>query len=122
MCKILLSINPEHVTNIINKKKIYEFRKTKCKKKIDKIVIYATSPISKVVGEVEVLEIIEDLPENIWNITGDFSGISKEFFEKYYINSERAIAYKLGTVKEFEKPKLLQDFGINCAPQSFVYL
>lgn len=122
MCKILLSINPEHVTNIINKKKIYEFRKIKCKKNIDKIVIYATAPISKVIGEVEVLDIIEDLPENVWSITGDFSGISKDFFEKYYRNKDKAIAYKLGDVKEFKRPKLLQDFGVNFAPQSFVYI
>ena len=27
MCKILLSINPEYVNQILNKTKIYEFRK-----------------------------------------------------------------------------------------------
>ncbi len=122
MCKILLSINPEHVDSIISKKKTYEFRKTKCKQDIDKIVIYATAPISKVIGEVDVLEIIEDIPENVWDITGDYSGISKEFFEEYYRNREKAVAYKLGNIKKFKNPKLLKEFGINFAPQSFVYI
>lgn len=51
MCKILLSINPNHVENIFNGTKKYEFRKVECKKPVDKIIIYSTSPIKKVVGE-----------------------------------------------------------------------
>ena len=38
MCKMLLSINPEHVENIMNGNKLYEFRKIKCKSDVDKIV------------------------------------------------------------------------------------
>ena len=34
MCKILLSINPEHVENIFNGNKKYEYRKIKCKEKV----------------------------------------------------------------------------------------
>lgn len=56
MCKVLMSINPEHVNNIMSGKKVYEFRKVKCKKKIDSIVIYSTSPIMKIVGEAEVID------------------------------------------------------------------
>ena len=51
MCKILLSINPEHVENIFNGNKKYEYRKIKCKEKVDKIIIYSTAPIMQVVGE-----------------------------------------------------------------------
>lgn len=54
MCKILLSINPEHVENIFNGNKKYEYRKIKCKEKVDKIIIYSTAPIMQVVGEAEV--------------------------------------------------------------------
>lgn len=122
MCKILLSINPEYVNQILNKTKIYEFRKVKCKKNIDNIVIYATSPISRVVAEVKVEEILEDMPENIWNITREFSGITHEYFSEYYKNREKAIAYRLGKVKKYKTPKSLNEFGIKSAPQSFIYL
>ena len=44
MCKLLMSINPEHVANILAGKKKFEFRKTKCKEQIDSIVIYSTAP------------------------------------------------------------------------------
>ena len=42
MCKLLMSINPEHVENILAGRKKFEFRKTKCKEQIDSIVIYST--------------------------------------------------------------------------------
>ena len=112
MCKILLSINPEYVNQILNKTKIYEFRKVKCKKNIDNIVIYATSPISRVVAEVKVEEILEDMPENIWNITREFSGITHEYFFRNIIKiREKAIAYRLGKVKKYKTPKSLNEFG-----------
>ena len=53
MCKLLMSINPEHVDNILAGTKKFEFRKSKCKEKIDSIIIYSTSPIMRVVAEVE---------------------------------------------------------------------
>ena len=52
MCKLLMSINPEHVDNILAGTKKFEFRKTKCKEKIESIVIYSTSPIMRVVADV----------------------------------------------------------------------
>lgn len=122
MIKILLSINPEHVVNIFNKKKRYEFRKIRCQKDVDKIIIYATSPISGVVGEVDVIDIIDDCPEKVWKLTKNFAGIKKEFFEKYYKNRARAVAFKLGDVKKYSNPKTLKEFGIGFAPQSFIYL
>lgn len=119
---MLLSINPTHVKNIMEGSKQYEFRKVRCREPIDKIVIYATYPIMQVVGEVDVLDIIVDSPEQIWNLTANFSGISKCFFDKYYENKEKAVAYKLGEVKKYKKPLHLSDFGIDFAPQSFVYV
>ena len=122
MCKMLLSINPEHVENILNGNKQFEFRKIKCKSNVDKIVIYSTSPVMRVVGEVEVLEIIVDTPDEVWELTAEFSGITKHFFDVYFENKEKAVAYRLGKVKKYKEPLKLMDFGISFAPQSFVYI
>lgn len=62
------------------------------------------------------------MPENIWNITREFSGITHEYFLEYYKNREKAIAYRLGKVKKYKTPKSLNEFGIKSAPQSFIYL
>ena len=55
MCAILLSINPNHVENIMNGTKRYEYRKVACKRQVDKILIYSTNPIMRVVGEADVM-------------------------------------------------------------------
>lgn len=119
---MLLSINPEHVENILSGNKKFEFRKVRCRSEVDKIIIYATSPIMKVVGEADVTEVIVDLPERVWKQTSDFAGISKPFYDRYYQNREVAVAYRLGTVNKYEKPLSLADFGVKFAPQSFVYV
>lgn len=122
MCQMLLSINPEHVENIVNGRKKYEYRRVRCKEKIDKIIIYATAPVSQVVAEVEVLEIIEDTPLTVWNETKMFAGISKGFFLDYFDGKSKAVAYHLGSITKYTNPKNLSEFGVRSAPQSFVYV
>lgn len=122
MCKILLSINPEHVEHIMDGTKKYEFRKTKCKEDVDEIVIYETAPTKKVVAEVTVEEVLEDVPSVIWEKTKDYSGISRDFFFDYYSGKARAVAYKLSDLRKFDEPKSLESYGLTAAPQSFVYV
>lgn len=123
MCRILMPINPEYVDEILAGRKKYEYRKIKAKRNnIDKMIIYSTSPIMKVVAEVDIKEILEEEPEKLWEMTKNESGITKEFYNKYYKNKNTAIAYKLGIIKVYDKPKSLNDIGINYVPQSFVYL
>lgn len=122
MSQMLLSINPEHVENILSGSKKFEFRKVRCKENIDTIVIYSTFPIMKVVAEVQVVEILEGLPGEIWMRTSKWSGISKVFFDQYFDGKEKAVAYSLGKIVEYENPKTLSDLGIDYAPQSFIYL
>ena len=122
MCAILLSINPSHVENIFNGNKIYEFRKKACKKPVDKIIIYSTNPVMKVVGEADVEEVLIDTPSNIWKITNKKSGIDKSFFDKYFKDKKEAVAYKLANVTAYATPRELKEYGISSAPQSFQYI
>lgn len=122
MCTILLPIKPEYAKKIVNKTKLYEYRKSKCKKNVDKIVIYCTSPVKKIIAEVEVKSIISNTPIKLWNDTKEFSGISKSKYIKYFENNDTAFAYELGNVILYDIPKTLNDIGINYYPQSYVYL
>ena len=121
MRTILMSIKPEYANKILDGIKKYEYRTNKAKN-VKKIVIYATSPIKKVIGEVEVKNILEDTPNNIWNKTKDFSGARKESFDNYFKNKSKAIAYQLGKTTRYIKPKELKDLGINFIPQSYIYI
>lgn len=122
MCNMLISINPEHVENIFNGSKKYEYRKVKCKQNIDKMIIYSTSPVMKVVGEADVEKILEDSPVSIWEETKLYSGIDLKFYQKYFKDRSTAIAYKLTNIKKYNVPKNLSCYGIKTAPQSFIYV
>ena len=69
MYKILLSIKPEYVKSIFEGKKKFEYRKIITKNKPTKIIIYSTYPVSAIVGEADVEEILIDSPDNLWKKT-----------------------------------------------------
>ena len=119
---MLLSIKPEYVDKIVSGKKKYEFRKFHCREGIDTIVIYATAPIKRVVGEVALLDIIEGNVEHVWHKTKDFGGILEKDYKAYYEGRTVAIAYKLGKVTLYDKPVGLKDLGLDYVPQSFAYI
>ena len=50
MCQMLLSINPEYVTSILQGDKLYEYRKFRCRDDVDKIVIYEKPLTLKDIG------------------------------------------------------------------------
>ncbi|MBO6193243.1 MAG: ASCH domain-containing protein [Clostridiales bacterium] len=122
MKRVLLSINPEHVSNIISGRKKYEYRKIVAKQEVSSIYIYETTPVKRIVAEAEVLGVIKLPPNQLWELTKQYSGISKCFFDTYFQDRQVAYAYELGKVTVYEKPRKLIDFGVKAAPQSFVYI
>ena len=122
MCKILLSIKPEHVKNIMDGKKIFEFRKVDCKRDVSHIMIYSTYPVMKVIGKAPVRRKLVCSPDEMWEKTHGGAGIDHEFFNKYYEGHEKAIAFELENVEAFDQPVSLKEYGIRQAPQSFMYM
>ncbi|NSQ73738.1 ASCH domain-containing protein [Enterococcus faecalis] len=122
MSTISLSIHPKFVDKIMTGEKKFEFRRVIAKRNPNKIIIYSTSPVCKVIGEAEVEDIIIDNPEKVWKETKKFSGVEKEFYVEYFDNRDLAVAYKLKNVIKYISPIDLKDFGIKVAPQSFVYV
>lgn len=122
MCKIILPIKPEYAKRIIEGEKTYEYRKIQCRRDIDCILLYSTSPVKSIIGEVEVVGVLREPPISIWEKTKEFSGISKKKFFEYFDNATEAVAYKLGKAVAFDTPKDLSDYGIDYYPQSYVYV
>lgn len=122
MCQMLLSINPEYVASILQGKKLYEYRKFRCRDDVDKIIIYATAPQKQVVGEAEIAGIVEDDILAVWHQTKEYSGSTYKFFRQYYKGKKRAIAYQLKNLVIYDKPLTLEEIGVSCAPQSYRYI
>lgn len=123
MCRVLMPIKPEYAIQILEGSKTFEYRKKKFKRtNVDVIVIYVTSPVMKVLGEVELIDTLEDSPMNIWKETSQSGGINKESYDKYFEGRNKAVAYVLGKVMKYSQEKSLKDYNINYYPQSYVYL
>lgn len=119
---ILISIKPEFVNKILANEKLYEFRKSIFKQKVDKIFIYSTYPVKKIVGYFEVNEIICESPQELWNSLSKFSGISKKDFFKYYANSNEGFAIKIDNLHIFDEFIDMNKYNDFRAPQSFCYV
>lgn len=122
MSRALLPIKPEYIDKIFNGTKKFEYRKTLCKRPIDTIIIYSTRPVMRIVGEMQITGVINDTPDIVWQKTQKFSGITKQFFDKYYNGRNQAIAYKIGKITRYKRTLKLSEFGLAHAPQSFVYM
>ena len=116
---VLMSIKPEFVDKILTGEKQYEFRKSIFKEKVERIYIYSTYPVKKIVGYFEVDEIIYKSPEELWNSYSEVSGISEKDFFKYFKDHEKGYAIKINNLKVFNEFIEMKDFT---APQSFCYV
>ena len=122
--KVLLSIKPEYADKILSGEKRFEFRKSIFKRQgVQTVIIYATMPIGKVIGEFDIKHILSDEPESIWMKTCELSGITKSFFDSYFHERTKAYAIEVNSVKKYDKPLSLSDIKIGLkAPQSFTYI
>jgi len=120
---VLLSIKPEFAEKIFNGTKKYEFRRTLFKKKdIDSIIVYVSSPIKKVIGELLIDEILEEDIFELWEKTNNYSGIDENYFFNYFKGKKKGYAIKIKEAIRYKHSfdiKLL--FGVN-PPQSFLYI
>jgi predicted transcriptional regulator len=120
---VLLSIKPEFVEKIFSNEKKYEYRKSIFKQKVNKVIIYATRPEGKIVGEFSIDSILHDDPDSIWNLTNNYSGITHSFFREYFDHRNEAFAIKIGEVKKYIVPIDPKSFDFPfTAPQSFLYV
>ncbi|HLK31143.1 MAG TPA: hypothetical protein VKT28_21365 [Puia sp.] len=121
--KVLLSIKPKFADKIFEGTKKYEFRRAIFKNpNITIVVVYASSPVRKVIGEFEIDKIIKSDIESLWIKTKGFSGISKDYFLEYFNEKEHGFAIKIKNPKKYKTPLCIQkDFNV-FPPQSFLYL
>ena len=122
--KVILSIKPEYANKILDGTKKFEFRKASFSAdRVDVVLIYATKPVGKVIGEFTVECVHIDKPSKIWQKTRAQAGINKSFFDEYYRDRDVAVAIEVNKVQRYETPMELDDLGPGMtAPQSFRYL
>jgi len=120
--KIILSIKPEFANKIFEGDKKFEFRRSIFKSKnVSKVIVYASSPISKVIGEFEIGEILFKDLNTLWDETKEYSGITEDYFYDYFVGKENGFALEVKRVKRYKKELCIKESFGKVPPQSFAY-
>jgi predicted transcriptional regulator len=102
---LVLSMKPIYADRVFRKTKTVEIRKSFSGKWTGKsAVVYATHPVSSLMGEVRVSAVTEAEPNNIWEQFGEAIGCSKQDFLAYVSDSAKIAAICLDDVRPYKAP------------------
>lgn len=122
--RLLLSIKPKFANAILDGTKRFEFRRALFRREgVERVIVYASSPEQKVVGEFVIDGVLSLAPRSLWRQTRAHAGIGKRDFDRYFAGRQTAHAIKIKSVVRYRQPlDLKKDFGVARAPQSFCYV
>lgn len=118
---VLISIFPIYANQIFEGSKKIEFRKKIFSSKINKIVVYSTKPVAKIVGLWDYDGVERLSPLELWGKYFNVGGIKKEKYDDYFSNSEIAYGLKVKNPIKFNRPFAIAEIGKK-PPQSYAYL
>ncbi len=119
----LLSIHPGFADAILRGDKRVEFRRRGPSSSTTHVIVYATAPVSKVVGWFSVDSIDSDAPATLWDRYGEVGGIDEAAFRAYYDACQVGSAIRVRHANALATPVGLEDLEPGSkAPQSFRYV
>lgn len=118
-----MAIHERYADAIMEGVKRVEFRKRALADDIETVWVYATAPVSKVIGHFSVEEIVQGTPQDIWDQFGAVGVIEQDAFFDYYGARETAVAIVVRSAERLTTPVALHEMDPKPAvPQSFAYL
>lgn len=117
----LLPIKPIYASAIVEGRKRVEFRKTRFRRRVTHVAIYASTPVQRIIAIFRVAEFEHGNPEHLWARHHAVGAISIDDFNTYYADLEIGIAIHIADVLPLASPVRLQTLRVR-APQSFRYL
>ena len=120
---VLLSIKPEYAEMILNGDKTVELRRVIFKEDVDRVYLYATYPIKRVVGYFIISDVFKDRIANLWSKFRGYCGIDSNEFFKYFIDKEYGYAIEIKESHRISKPIELNEIQKELTPpRSFCYI
>ena len=118
----LLSIKPIYANAILDGKKKVEFRKRAFKRPVSHVVIYATTPVQRIVGWFRTKALEQMSPSALWKRFATVGGISRDDFNTYYDGSNFGVAIHVDQPRRLANPISIKRIKVSAAPQSYAYL
>jgi len=103
---IILSIKKEHADKILNADKSIEIRTGNCYiESGDRVILYVTKPLQRIVGQFRVGKVFREKPEKLWERTKDYNGLNEEqFFSYCKLNRGHYVGLEIKALEIFEDP------------------
>ena len=122
--KILMSIKPRFVEKIRRGEKKFEFRRVLPRhQEVGSIIVYASKPVGRVVGEITVSDFLTYPVDEMWERTKGESGLTREEFFDYFHGKKNAHAIAIESYRDYEQPIPLDVLlPGKVPPQSYCYL
>lgn len=118
---LLISIKPEFAEKILSGEKTFEFRKRLPKEPVNTMLIYASSPVQRIIGYACIDGTLTLPLDELWEKTKSEAGITEEYFHEYFKQKEGS-ALILSSPVTLSRPVKLEEIGEERAPQSFMYV
>lgn len=121
----LISIHPVYVEKILSGEKRLEFRRSWAANQVDYLVIYATSPVQRIVAVTQVGQVVRGSKSRLWELARHKGGgISRRKLFEYMEGKKEGVALELLQTLKIDEginPYALFGNGFR-PPQSFRYL
>jgi predicted transcriptional regulator len=118
-----MSIRPNFAEAIIRGQKQVEFRKRPIANDVTHVLVYATRPVSGVIGAFTVAGQEISSPSSLWESFGDLGYIASKEFEDYFRSCQQGTCIRVGEVFWTTQPISIEEvLGHRRPPQSFQYI
>lgn len=123
---VIISIKPEYALQIIEGKKTIELRKRFPTENIKGgiAIIYASSPLQKIVGYALIEDVKKLSVSSIWKEFGKQACVTKTFFNSYFSGVDEGFAIALSNPTKLPIPVDVKELEEECSfspPQSYRY-
>jgi predicted transcriptional regulator len=118
-----MALKPRYADAILAGEKRVEFRKRALASDITTVLIYATMPVKRIVGEFTVERTIAIPPRDLWRLVGCIGGVHEDDFYSYYAGSDIATGIIVESARRYKSATRRASLTPRPAvPQSFNYL
>lgn len=121
---VLMSVKPQYANAIMCGQKKVEFRRQIFDQNVERVYVYASHPVKKLVGYFDIDKVDCESPLVLWNTYNKVGSIAKTDYAAYFNNCNYGYAIIVKCANRFSKDYLVSEiFGENFrVPQSYRYI